>query len=284
MNPAASRAARTCPTWPSIIPDNPSIPDPARACARPSRHTVRGSRRCRPARHRRARRSAVIGELVEAQIGHDDEPVADRVSDRPGGDVEDPGGSSAPLPPASPFARGTPNSMIPPESRLDAPTGFGDQGFDRMLHHPGIAPIGTGASIPARTNTGRTSSAGCSQRRRDEPPQPGVARSHCGRTAGNDPTGAEPTTEPVTGRASGGHPPLDAQAQDRAVSLHAAPPSTELGQRLDQRRHRRLRREDVDLQPMLLSRAPSPGRCRRPPSRRAAFRRSRRDCGPWRRR
>ena len=82
VNPASSRAARTTRTWPSIIPLGPTTWAPARACA-----TAIAAYRSRVAslstRPRLVEHAAVavVGELVEAQVGHDDEVVTDRLAD-----------------------------------------------------------------------------------------------------------------------------------------------------------------------------------------------------------
>ncbi len=182
--PAASSAARMTPTWPSIIPLGPSRCAPASAWAT-AISRVDGERGVvvDPAVVAEHAAVAVVGELVEAGVGHDDGRVADlgRTSRR--ATLSTPSGSTPAVPVASRRA-GTPKSMSPPTPAVTASTAALRRESRVCCTTPGIDAIGVGSVAPSFTNIGSTSWRGRRVVSATSRRSAGVARSRRGRWVG----------------------------------------------------------------------------------------------------
>src|SRR5699024_6923026 len=98
---------------------------------------------------------AVVGELVQAQVGLHDDGVPDLRDDVGDRGVEDPAGSHAALPTAS-RALGTPKSMTPPRPAAAASAAARRRLSRLCWTWPGIDAMGTGSVAPSRTKSGST--------------------------------------------------------------------------------------------------------------------------------
>ena len=180
----ARRGSRA--TWPSIIPLGPTMSTPASAWAQ--RHLgVHLERRVvvDPAVGGEHAAVAVVGELVEAQVAHHRERVADlgdHVGDR---DVEDAVGVERAASRWRPSRSGMPNSITPPSPSSAASAAalqqrvagvLDDAGHRGDRPRLGDAPRARTAAAPAGAARARS--------RRPSAAAPGVVRSRRGRTTG----------------------------------------------------------------------------------------------------
>ena len=272
-----SSAARTTPTWPSIIP------------------------RARPRRRRRACASAivgvahqrrvvvdravggehaavpVVGELVQAQVRHHDQVVADLGATPHDRHVEDPVGVVGRRTDGV-LALGHPEQHQPAEPGADRLGGGLASESRRVLHdarHRGrSAPA---RSAPSRTNTGSTRSAGCSRRLRDQPAERRRTPQPRGPAPGNGHHGHRAAQ--VALRRAAPRRRLGAATGSPASAAARRSASPCVGERLGQRLDRRglgAARRPAARAPRRSSR--SPARCRPRRWRRAACRRCRRGC------
>ena len=186
--PAASSAARTWATWPSIIPESPRTcaPEAAWASAMSAYRSsvVSLSTTVRPVA------SVVSTPQCPWSVNSSRQRSVMTTSSSPTASttarvamLRIPSGSSAPEPRAS-LVSGTPKSMIPPIPAATQARASATSESSVCWTTPGIEEISTGSVMPSRTKTGRTRSAGCSRvsaTRRRSGVLPRIRR---GRTAG----------------------------------------------------------------------------------------------------
>ena len=128
---------------------------------------------------------AVVGELVEAQVGHHEQVVAGLGAGVGDGDVEDAVRVERRRSPVASLCSGTPNSMTPP-SPSDAASATALRADSReCCTTPGMLEIGRGSRSPSATNIGSTSCRGSTDVSATSRRIAGDERRRRGRSAGN---------------------------------------------------------------------------------------------------
>ena len=234
--PASSSASRTAATWPSIMPLRPSS---SRAGSR-----LRERHRAVPLERRvvvdaaavvEHAAVAVVGELVEAEVGLHDERAGGCLDGDPRRDVEDAVGvggaraariahlGHAEQHHAADARRPRPHRRLRAGSRASA------------ARRPASTRSAPGRLTPSRTNIGSTSSAGCRRVSETRRRSAGVSRSRRGRTRGS---GVELTT-------------ATSLRSQRRSSVERGPRDVATSDRVDERLGGALARDHVDPQPDL---------------------------------
>ena len=158
-----SRAARTAPTWPSIIPDGATMSAPAAAWASAMRAYISSvasfSTSPRPSRTPQWPWS-VYSSMHRSATSTMSSPRSERRSASAACTI--PSGCQACEPMWS-LRSGTPNSTTAPTPRECSTATSSRSDFRVCCTCCGIDTIGWGASMPSRTNSGATRSAGWSR-------------------------------------------------------------------------------------------------------------------------
>ncbi len=182
--PAESSALRTTPTWPSIIPDGPTMCTPAAAWATAiSAYTASvaslstdpsGARtpQC-PCEVNSSRHRSLITTVASPTSLTTSRMATLRM----------PSGST-PAEPCGSCAAGTPKSIRPPTPASTASTAALRSDSRECCMTPGIDLIGRGSVSPSRTNIGRMSWRGSSVVSLTSRRRAGVLRNRRGRTSG----------------------------------------------------------------------------------------------------
>ena len=243
-------------TWPSIIPLGATTSAPASAWATAIRwySSSVASLSTSPVGAEHAA-VPVVGVLVEAQVGHQDQLVAHGAAQRaPARTCTMPSGSQAPLP-MRPCAAGTPKRMRPGHAQRDQALGLDHQRVDGVLHLARHRRDGH-----RRRRGPRARRAGPPGRRpRGGSRRPGGAGRACGAAdaGGGRATAPDPARVPPQTQQSGPWVPAyepSAAPTPRASTSVAAMPSSEVsrasthaGQAGPMRRGRRGRADAHDM-------------------------------------